>query len=157
MSLVCFDTNFVIWGVKRQATSGQEDNIRKVGYLLKQLEKQRAQILVPSIVLAEALAPLPSTQYAAFVQMMERMFVIAPFDSRSAVQFARLWQTRLKDTAFTRAEMKADYQIAAIALANGCNTLYTGDEGSCKFAIPHLPVIRIDDITLPPEQSAFLT
>ena len=29
MSLVCFDSNFVIWSVKQQATPGQEGNIAK--------------------------------------------------------------------------------------------------------------------------------
>lgn len=49
--------------------------------------------------------------------------------------------------------MKADYQIAATALANGCEALYTGDDGLAKFARPHLPVVRIAEIFVLPEQA----
>ena len=50
MSLVCFDSNFVVWGAKREATPGQEDKIDKAVLLLEQLEGQDKQIVVPSIV-----------------------------------------------------------------------------------------------------------
>jgi hypothetical protein len=36
MTLVCFDTHIIIWGVKGQATSGQEDKIDKAKYLINQ-------------------------------------------------------------------------------------------------------------------------
>jgi hypothetical protein len=48
VSLVCFDSNFVVWGVKRQATPGQEDNISKAVFLLDQLGGEDKQVVITS-------------------------------------------------------------------------------------------------------------
>ncbi len=119
MSLVCFDSNFVVWGAKREATPGQENKIDKAVLLLEQLEGQDKQIVVPSIVLGEVLASLPPALQPPFVAMMQQHFIVAPYDSVAAVQFACMWQGRARDMAHTRDETKADYMIAAIAVANG--------------------------------------
>lgn len=50
MDLVCFDTQIIIWGVKRQATPGQEDNIDKAKYLINTCEENGIDIMVPSVV-----------------------------------------------------------------------------------------------------------
>jgi PIN domain nuclease of toxin-antitoxin system len=34
MDLVCFDTHIIIWGIKQQATAGQEANIDKAKNLI---------------------------------------------------------------------------------------------------------------------------
>jgi rRNA-processing protein FCF1 len=152
VSLVCFDTNFLIWGVKQQATPGQELNIVRVTHLLETLESQDKQILIPSIVLGEVLASLPFDQHALFVDQIQRSFILAPYDASAAAQYARMWQKRVKDSSFTRNETKADYMITAVAVANKCETIYSNDEGLRRFASEHIAVIGIDEITLPPEQ-----
>lgn len=152
MTLVCFDTNFLIWGVKQQATPGQERNIAKAVYLLELLDKQDKQILLPSIVLGEVLAALPPEQHAKFMDLVQQSFIVAPYDAAAAVHYARLWQRRTRDTSHTRNETKADYMITAIAVANGCEIIYSNDVGLRKFAAEHIPVIGIEEIDVPPEQ-----
>lgn len=39
MNLVCFDTHIIIWGIKKQATPGQEGNIEKAKDLIEMCEK----------------------------------------------------------------------------------------------------------------------
>ena len=75
MTLVCFDSNFVIWGVKQEATPGQEQNIAKVVHLLAWLGEQNRQILVPSIVVGEVLASLPPAAHSVFISLMETNFI----------------------------------------------------------------------------------
>lgn len=161
MSLVCFDSNFVVWGVKRQATPGQEDNINKAVFLLDQLGGEDKQVVIPSIVLGEVLASFPPELQSAFVAMLEQNFIVAPYDSVAAVQYARMWQNRAqnraRDTAHTRDETKADYMIAAIAVVNGCEAIYSNATGLRRFASEHIRVIGIEDITLPPEQGRLFT
>ncbi len=146
MSLVCFDTNFVIWGVKKQAAVSQGNNIAKVAYLLETLEQQNKQILIPSIVLGEVLASLPADQQLSFVALIRQSFIFAPYDAGAAVQYAQMWQKRARDTGYTRNETKADYMIAAIAVANRCDAIYSNDEGLRKFASAYIAVIRIEEI-----------
>lgn len=157
MSLVCFDTNFVIWGIKRQATAGQDGNIAKAVYLLQQLEQQDKQILIPTIVLGEVLASLPVEQHASFVMLIRRSFILAPYDAAAASHFARMWQKRAKDSSHSRSETKADYMIAAVAMANQCESIYSNDDGLRKFASDHIPVIGIEEISIPPEQGALFS
>ena len=47
---------------------------------------------------------------------------------------------------------KADFQIAAIAVANSCNTLYTEDGPLHRIVERYLDVKKISDISLPPYQ-----
>jgi predicted nucleic acid-binding protein len=157
VSLVCFDSNFVVWGVKRQATPGQEDNINKAVFLLDQLGGEDKQVVIPSIVLGEVLASFPPDLQPEFVAIMEQNFIVAPYDSVAAVQYARMWQNRARDTTHTRDETKADYMIAAIAVANGCEAIYSNDSGLRRFASEHIQVIGIEELTLPPEQGRLFT
>lgn len=157
VSLVCFDTNFVVWGIKRQASAGQESNIPKAVYLLQQLEQQDKQILIPTIVLGEALASLSVEQHASFVSLIQRSFILAPYDAAAAVHYARMWQHRMKNSSHSRNETKADYMIAAIALANRCEAIYSNDGGLRKFASDYIAVIGIEEISVPPEQGALFS
>jgi predicted nucleic acid-binding protein len=152
VTLVCFDTNFLIWGVKRQATPGQEGNVAKAAYLLDLLDKQDKQILIPSIVLGEALAALPLEQHAMFIDLIQRTFILAPYDAAASAHYARMWQRRARDTGYTRSETKADYMITAIAVANGCEIIFSNDSGLRRFAAEHIPVLGIEEIGVPPEQ-----
>ena len=89
--------------------------------------------------------------------MMQQHFIVAPYDSVAAVQFACMWQGRARDMAHTRDETKADYMIAAIAVANGREVIYSNDNGLRRFAAEHIRVIGIEEITLPPEQGQLFT
>lgn len=158
MSLVCFDTNFVIWGVKKECTTGQEQNIERASYIIEQCSREGKQIVIPTLVLGELLSGLNAEKHGAFVQSLERMFILAPYDSRAAVHYARMWQSRTRETGFplTRSEIKADFMIAAIAVAQKCDCIYTNDGPLTKFAKSFIPVIPTSEIILPAKQDPLL-
>jgi len=157
MSLVCFDTNFVIWGIKREATPGQEGNIDRASHVVEQCSKNGTRILIPSIVLGELLSNLDAEAHDPFVQMLAKLFIIAPYDSRAAIHYARMWKNRSKATGlpFTRGEMRADFMIAAVAIANKCECIYSHDQGFANFASPFISIIPISQIVLPASQPSF--
>jgi predicted nucleic acid-binding protein len=152
MSLVCFDTNFVIWGFKRQSEPAQKENISKAQHLLRDLEISKTQIMIPTMVLAEVLSNASAGDHHEFIQTITTRCIIGPFDTRAAIHYSRMWRSRLPAVPYTREVAKIDYMIAAVALAMGCRTIYTDDPGFRMFAQPHIPIISMSDISVPPEQ-----
>ena len=154
MASVCFDTNFMIWGIRRTASPGQEYCIDRARYVIERCQENGDKIIVPSIVLGELMVPIPDRDRGDFVRFMTAEgFIVMPFDSVAAVHFARMWASRPANTGFSRNEMKADFMIAGIALASGCQKIYSNDAGLVQFASPYLSVLTIDDIAPPPEQT----
>lgn len=161
MNLVCFDTNGVIWGVKKQATVGQEENIEKARFLIEKCEREGIKIMVPSVVIAEFLCREEIQSYNKLVELMNRSFIIPPFDTQAAVHFATLRRNRkqlgVDEDKVERKEMIADLMIIAIALARKADCIYSGDKNLAKFAkgyidVKALPIIEppaIEDTTVP--------
>ena len=60
MTLICFDNHVLIWGIKEQAAEGQNDKIVLAKRFINKLSADdNALILIPSIVVAEFLIPIP--------------------------------------------------------------------------------------------------
>jgi predicted nucleic acid-binding protein len=149
VELVCFDTHIIIWGVRGKATPGQEKNIEKAKYLTSKCEEDRIKIMVPSVVVAEVLCALEPKLHSAVSELMHRRFVIPPFDTQAALQFAEMWRNRKQpkdDSGISRAEMKADYMITAIAIARGAKCIYSEDAGLKKFAQDYIDVRPLPNI-----------
>lgn len=122
MDLVCFDTQIIIWGVKKQATPGQEGNIEKAKYLIVMCEKDGVKIMVPSVVVAELLCALEPKLHSAFSELMHRRFIVPPFDTQAALHFADMWRNKKQirdESGISRSEMKADFMITATAFTRG--------------------------------------
>lgn len=159
MSLVCFDSMFVVWGIKREVTPQTDEYIKRTIHVMRQCEANGDTIIVPSIVLGEVLSSIPEDKQSDFMRAFEQKVNIAPYDVRAALRFSRMWngQHRERDRRYTRAETKADYMIAAVAVVNGCRCIYSNDQGLKRFAESSIPVIRTDDIIIPPEQLGLLS
>ena len=54
--MVVFDTNVLIWGIKRQSTAGQEQMIEKAVRLVEELDSKNTEIALPAMVIAEYLS-----------------------------------------------------------------------------------------------------
>jgi predicted nucleic acid-binding protein len=150
MNLVCFDTNIIIWGVKRQATPGQEENIEKAEFLISMCDENDIKIMVPAVVVAEILCALEPRFHGAVSELMQRRFIVLPFDTRAALHFADIWRNKRQsrqESGMSRHEMKADFMITAIAVAGGASCIYSEDPGLKKFAQDY-----IDVKSLPPVQ-----
>ena len=64
MSLVCFDNHVLVWGIKEQATPGQEDMIPRTKAFISKLQNDKVHVLIPSVVVAEFLMPIPPDMHA---------------------------------------------------------------------------------------------
>lgn len=142
MDLVCFDTHVIIWGIRGKATPGQENRIEKARHLINLCEKNDTKMMVPSVVVAEVLCALEPKSHSAVSELMHRSFIVPPFDTQAATYFAKMWRNRkqVKDKAVSRAEMKADFMIAATALSRGASCIYSEDAGLRKFAQDYISV-----------------
>jgi predicted nucleic acid-binding protein len=155
MATVCFDTDFLISAIHAPSHENA-DQILRAQYAIIDCQDRNDRILVPTLVLGELLVQIPEQAHDGFLRQMERDFILTPFDARSAAAFARMWRSRpqgLLAEGLTRIHLKADYLIAAVAVANGCRCIYSSDKGMKAFAFSHIPVLSTDDISLPPHQT----
>ncbi len=149
MQLVCFDTQIIIWGVKNQATPGQEENIDKAKLLIRICEDNGSRVMVPSVVVAELLCALAPELHNSFSEQMHRQFIVPLLDTQAALHFANLWKNRQNQrplTGISRSEMKADFMIISIALARGANCIYSEDSGLRNFAQQYIDVKPLPDL-----------
>lgn len=155
MSLVCLDTHILIWGIKEEATEGQEEMIARAKAFLEHLEKTDRRVLIPAVVVAEFLLRLPVEVHHTIVNLFQRAFFTAPFDLQAAERFARIWQAQ-RDTGriqelsqshgATKSELKADCMIVATAVARGTSCIYSNDDTLQKFAEGYIDVHEMPDI-----------
>jgi predicted nucleic acid-binding protein len=152
--VVCLDTNILIWAIKEQATPGQEAMIARAKRFLRKLDQDGAQVIIPSLIIAELLMPVPVEHHAAFTNLIERSFIVAPFDVKAAIHFVRIWQQKRKHESIrelveagkTKGELKADAMIVAIAVSQGASCLYTHDGPMRKVADGFIRVSDIPDV-----------
>jgi predicted nucleic acid-binding protein len=140
MSLVCFDTQVVIWGVKQEATPGQDVMIQKAKALITRCDANKVSVMLPSLVVAELLMAVDTKLHNNFIAFVNARFIVPTFDTNAAAIFAAMWRDRKinldqdPSIAKTRAEMKADFMIVATAIAQGADCIYTEDPLLEKFA-----------------------
>lgn len=153
MPTSCLDTNIIIWAIKEEAKAGQDDMIPRCKQLVKHLRGKNHTLVVPAIVLAEALVRVPANDHPGFIRKIRTGFVIAPFDPAAAGRLAQIWAAykdhpHVREAAAnqerTRAMMKADCQIIATALAAGATALYTNNTRDFeRFRMPGLEIKEI--------------
>lgn len=153
MSLICFDNHVLIWGIKEQAKKGQEDKISLAKRFIDSLGNDD-NVLIPSIVLAEFLIPIPPELHAMVINLFTKNFIIAPFDALAASKFSLIWRTnkpldtakQLIDNYATRAELRADSMIVATAVARKAECIYSYDNWVKTFAKGFIDVKAIPDV-----------
>jgi predicted nucleic acid-binding protein len=154
MKVVCFDTNVAIWAIHEQATPGQEYMIERTQRFIQQLDANKDKIMIPSVVLSEFLLPIPAEHHALTLNLMQRSFIIAPFDLQASAVFAKIWQIKhaaatiqeLRQQGFTRTQLKADCMIVATAIAKGAGCIYSHDKDVRKFSEGQIDCYDIPDI-----------
>jgi len=142
MAVACFDTHILIWGIQEKARAGQEDMLDRTRALLVQIEKERTQVIIPSIVIGEFLLGIDPTEHPRFEEIIRRRFAVFPYDLRAALEFSRIWHKKqdaeaiaeLKASGATKNELRADTMIVATALAAGATIIYGHDDRMRKLA-----------------------
>lgn len=162
--IVAFDASILIYVIDEQAkppidpaTGKPVDRCHeRVTHLLESLQQQNAKIVIPTPALAEVLvrAAKGGPEFLRILSSSKH-FRIAPFDERSAVEFAARQAERIaasqRAPAATRPKAKFDDQIVAIAAVESATTIYSDDDDIAKLAEGRFAVIQIAAIPLPPE------
>lgn len=126
----------LVWGIRRR---GDPKKVKHARYLFESLDKEKAQIIVPSIVVMEFVVPCktPKERDDVIARMRSR-FLIAPFDAKDAALAANLWcdgkNARQMNKSGARVCLKADALIIATALGHGAEVFYTDDDDCFNMA-----------------------
>ncbi|MCH7525848.1 MAG: PIN domain-containing protein [Planctomycetes bacterium] len=126
-------------GLKRSAklNPAQEDLQRRATILLQQLEEDKSEIVVPTVVVAELLAPVDPQKHGDFIAELRRRFICPPLDLQSASVAAELWQKHRKlpsKERLKRLTLKADALIVATAKVAGARVFYSHDPKCRRLA-----------------------
>lgn len=163
--MAVFDTTTLVLALDPQArppidpVTGKPVNQCKerVEHLLANLTKAKTMILIPTPVLTEYLVKAGPNKHV----MVERFtnsknFEIGPFDLRAAVETAELLGDpdllrKELDAKTTRAKIKFDRQIVAIAKTRSASPIYTDDVGLATIARNNgIAAIMTWELPLPP-------
>src|SRR5215831_15530938 len=92
MSTACLDNHILIWGIRQEATLGQESMILRAELFLKHLEETKTAVIVPSIVIGEFLVKVAIEKHEEVQAELEKRFRIVPYDAAAAACAARIFQ-----------------------------------------------------------------
>jgi hypothetical protein len=128
----------------------------RVDFLVSTLTKNRTKVLIPTPVLSEVLVYAGSSASSLAAQLNQTPFRLAPFGPKAAFDCAeaiRLYGLKGHKGA-TRAKVKFDRQIVAIAKSEGVDTLYSDDDDVWKYG-QHagLTVVRSYELPRDPDSA----
>ncbi len=156
MAAVCFDTMVLIWAAQEHITGPSKLMAEKAQALVDKLTAAKTTIIIPSIVVGEALLKIPDDEVVRFMQRLQRRFMIVPYDFAAARRFASLWLERKnhpeilaqKGVPGSRTMLRADGMIVATALHNRCTAIYTHNEKDLrKFAGNNIELRSVPEIS----------
>jgi len=135
----------------------------RIEFLVETLEERRETIAIPTPALSEVLVHAGDAG-PAYLELLNgsRCFRIEPFDERAAVELAAMTHNAMAagdlraGTSATRAKLKFDRQIVAIALTRGETTVYSDDGDIARLGRPlGLEVIPSHALPERPEDPQF--
>ena len=131
----------------------------RMDYLLKLLGESKQRVMLPTPAIAEYIVKGgPDKEKRVEAIVSSKAFVVAPFDLRAAIECALIEDA---DTARgkplaesqTKAKVKFDRQIIAIAIARGATTIYTGDRHLADVARScEVNAVLTWELPLPPQE-----
>ena len=158
--IVAIDTTVLIYVFDQNANAPIDqstgapvtDCTQRVDYLIAELTKSNATLIVPTPVLAEVLVKAGSAGQK-WLQILEknRNVRIAPFDTMAAVECSAMARQRAATTGnVAREKAKFDEQIVAIGRVNGATRYLSDDSDIKKLVGSSFNVEGILDLPLPP-------
>ena len=164
--MVLFDTSIVVLVLQPDALAPTDPLTGRpvtrckdrVEHLIKTCSAAKSTILIPTPVLAEFLVKAgPKKQDYLNRFTSSKNFQIATFDQRAAVELSLLTDPDLQSgkpmsEMVTKAKIKFDRQIVAIAKVSGVDMIYTGDDGLASCARKNgIRASMTWEIPLPPD------
>ncbi len=132
-NIVCIDSQILSRALKGEPNSGdvEVDNaIRFVNFL----DKQNKKILVATPVLTELTWTSDETKRKKVIQIVTSRWIVSPFDAKAADICSMILNTYKTNNNYqeilntiTKRKLKYDALIAAVAIANNCECIYTND------------------------------
>lgn len=130
----------------------------RIEILLQGLSQASIKVLIPTPVLSEILVASGPDKVRILGEINNAFaFQVQPFDQAAAIEVAMLTDTDLQSQKKltlqeTKAKVKYDRQIIAIAKVSGVKTIYSDDIGLGKRAVSNgIAVVKTSDLPLPPE------
>ena len=133
----------------------------RVDFLIRTLEDRREVIVIPTPALSEVLVHAEDAG-PRYLEILNgtRCFRIEAFDQRAAVELAAMTRDAIAagdlraGTDTTRAKLKFDRQIVAIARTQGQTTIYSDDGDIARLGdAVGLEVVPIHALPRPPEDT----
>ncbi|CCV04481.1 conserved hypothetical protein [Mesorhizobium metallidurans STM 2683] len=134
----------------------------RIDYLVQQLDKAKAKIVIPTPALGEALVKAGAAATQQIIDHLQRysVFSIEPFDTRAAIEVAAMSREAMGSgnkrggSGATWAKVKYDRQIVAIAKVNGATTIYSDDGDIATLGKrAKINVIGLAELPLPPQKA----
>lgn len=97
MSIVFIDTQIMIWAILGQAKESQKFLVPKAKHLISDLERQKADLYISSVTLAEMFCGVPKSTHNAIRKEIQRHIKVAPFDSLAAKHYGKIWRETKAD------------------------------------------------------------
>jgi len=135
-----------VFALRDDAHPDDADKVIRARALLRYLDEQEKIILLPTPVITECLWPVEVHARESVLNVINK-FMIGTFDLAASVKCAEMMHAITppekefkEERGITKAQMKFDYMIAAIAIVNGADCIYSEDEGLEKFCEGHIDV-----------------
>jgi len=158
--IVCLDNNITAFALRDDAHPDDADKVIRARALLRYLDEQEKIILLPTPVITECLWPVEVHAREPVLNVINK-FMIGVFDLAASVKCAEMMHAITPDEkefkekmGITKAQMKFDYMIAAIAIVNEAECIYSEDEGLKTFCAGYIDV-RSMPPDLPEQGSLF--
>jgi len=125
----------------------------RVTYLIAELQRAKAKIVIPAPALAEVLV-YGGTAAPGWLRVLStsRHIRITPFDQLAAIEFAEMERVRrgARPPEVSRAKAKFDQQIVAIARLEGADVIFS-DDAHIRSLAPEPMIVRgVADLELAP-------
>ncbi|MCH7703062.1 MAG: PIN domain-containing protein [Planctomycetes bacterium] len=145
--IVAIDSMVLVWGIRED---GDWEQIERAKWLFLELEEQGAQVLLPSVALAEYLTPVDVDKQGEVISTLNTRFIIPPFDVKCAALASRLFRqgkSRVKKGAKdSRRSLRADTLIIATAAVHGARVFYSNDKRCRKLVSDCVPRLEAKDL-----------
>jgi hypothetical protein len=151
-----FDSTFLTLLFVPSAPSSADRGRERIDYLIGDIHGRGGQIVIPAPALSELLIGVGHSRSQILHEFTKTpKFIIAPFDTRAAIELALMTDRVSKhskkgDSGGTWAKVKFDRQIVAICRVYSVTTIYSEDADIRKIAESEgIAVKTVADLPLP--------